>query len=125
MKINDKEIFDESLKIIKELYGSKAEFRPGQYEAIEATMTNKRTLVVQKTGWGKSLVYFATTKLLRNSNKGITIVISPLLVLMENQIEAARKLGLICEALNSSIDKDRRQDILNEANYYNEIPNTQ
>ena len=46
------------LSMLKQAYGSTAEFRDGQYEAIEATLTNKRTLVVQKTGWGKSLVYF-------------------------------------------------------------------
>lgn len=72
--------------IIKSLYGRDASFRDGQYEAIEATMTQKRTLVVQRTGWGKSLVYFVCTKLMREQGKGVTMVVSPLLVLMQNQM---------------------------------------
>lgn len=97
--------------IIKSLYGRDASFRDGQYEAIEATMTQKRTLVVQRTGWGKSLVYFVCTKLMREQGKGVTMVVSPLLVLMQNQIEAAEKMGLKCDVLNSSV-KNRREDIL-------------
>lgn len=69
-------------------------------------MLNKRTLVVQKTGWGKSLVYFVCTKILREKGNGITFIISPLLVLMDNQAEAAEKLGLKCTVLNSKT-KDR------------------
>ena len=61
MEIKYPEIYDESYKILKSVYGDDADFRDGQYEAIEATMTNKRTLVVQRTGWGKSLVYFMCT----------------------------------------------------------------
>ena len=79
-------IYEQANQIIKGLYGSNAKFRDGQYEAIEATMTRKRVLVVQRTGWGKSLVYFVCTKLMRKENKGVTMVVSPLLVLMENQI---------------------------------------
>ena len=97
--------------IIKSLYGRDASFRDGQYEAIEATMTQKRTLVVQRTGWGKSLVYFVCTKLMREQGKGVTMVVSPLLVLMQNQIEAAEKMGLKCDVLNSTV-KNRREDIL-------------
>lgn len=97
--------------IIKSLYGRDASFRDGQYEAIEATMTQKRTLVVQRTGWGKSLVYFVCTKLMREQGKGVTMVVSPLLVLMQNQIEAAEKMGLKCAVLNSSV-KNRREGIL-------------
>lgn len=74
-------------------------------------MTQKRTLVVQKTGWGKSLVYFVCTKLMRKQNRGVTMVVSPLLVLMENQIDAAKMMGLRCDVLNSSV-KDRRSSIL-------------
>ena len=113
MKIQNEHIYQEALNIIKKLYGDYADFREGQYEAIEATLLHHRTLVVQKTGWGKSLVYFACTKILRNQQKGVTIVVSPLLVLMENQVEAAEKLGLKCETLNSSV-KDRRSEIMDE-----------
>ena len=107
----NKEIYEKAYSIIKDLYGKNASFREGQYEAIEATMTKKRTLVVQKTGWGKSLVYFSCTKMLREQKKGVTLVVSPLLVLMQNQIEAAEKLGLKCNVLNSDT-KDRRDEIL-------------
>ena len=61
MKIENEEIYNKSFSILKDLYGESASFRDGQYEAIEATMTQNRTLVVQRTGWGKSLVYFIET----------------------------------------------------------------
>lgn len=111
MEIKHSEIYDESYKILKSVYGENASFREGQYEAIEATMTNKRTLVVQRTGWGKSLVYFMCTKLFKKMNRGFTMVISPLLVLMENQAEMAKKLGIKCDVLNSTV-RDRRSEIL-------------
>ena len=77
---------EQANQILKGLYGPSARFRDGQYEAIEAVMTRKRVLVVQRTGWGKSLVYFVCTKLMRKEGKGVTMVVSPILVLMENQI---------------------------------------
>lgn len=101
--VDDPCIYEKATEIIRQLYGPGAEFRDGQYEAIEAAMTRKRVLVVQRTGWGKSLVYFVCTKLMRMEHKGVTMVVSPLLVLMENQIEAARRMGLRCDVLNSSV----------------------
>ena len=109
--IKYQDIFDECSEVLKYLYGADATFRDGQYEAIEATLTNKRTLVVQRTGWGKSLIYFLTTKLMRERGSGVTLVVSPLLVLMQNQLEAARKLHLECDVLNSTVG-DRRPDII-------------
>lgn len=97
---------------LHEFIGEGKNFRPGQYEAIEATLTNKRTLVVQRTGWGKSMVYFVCTKLLRNEGKGITLIISPLLALMKNQIEAAEKAGLKCDVLNSTKDNEQKVEII-------------
>jgi len=111
MEIHDEEIYKNSVSIIKHLYGAQAEFREGQYEAIEATMTQRRTLVVQRTGWGKSLVYFVCTKLMRQRKMGVTLVVSPLLTLMQNQIESANNLGLTCDMLNSQT-KDHREGIL-------------
>ena len=111
MTVNNYEIYGRAYDILKQVYGENARFREGQYEAIEATMTRKRSLIVQKTGWGKSLVYFMCTKLLRESGKGVTMVVSPLLALMKNQIEAARKIGLKCDVLNGTV-KDRKQEIL-------------
>jgi ATP-dependent DNA helicase RecQ len=104
--INDQNLYNKSLSIIKNLYGENAKFRDGQYEAIESTVKNRRTLVVQRTGWGKSLVYFVSTKLFREAGKGATFVVSPLLVLMENQVEAAKKLGLTCALLNGEERKN-------------------
>ncbi|MCL2322088.1 MAG: DEAD/DEAH box helicase, partial [Oscillospiraceae bacterium] len=111
MMIKNQRIFEKALIILRDLYGKEAEFREGQYEAIRATLLNNRTLIVQKTGWGKSLVYFSCTKILRSQGKGVTLVVSPLLVLMQNQIEAAVKLGLKCDVLNSTV-KDREEEII-------------
>lgn len=109
-------------KILKQYYGEDAEFREGQYEAIESTYKNPKTLVVQKTGWGKSLVYFISTKLFREENKGFTLVISPLLVLMENQKKAALKLNIKCAALNSIVSKEERSIIIkNMVNQYYDL----
>jgi ATP-dependent DNA helicase RecQ len=79
-----------------------AEFRPGQWEAIEALLNRERLLVVERTGWGKSIVYFLATRLLRERGAGCTLLISPLLSLMRNQIEAARRIGVRAETINSS-----------------------
>lgn len=111
MEIHDQHIYQRACGVIRSLYGENARFRDGQYEAVEATMLHRRTLVVQRTGWGKSLVYFICTRLLREQGAGVTLVVSPLLVLMENQIEAAARIGLRCDALNSTT-KDRRDEIL-------------
>jgi len=59
-------------------------FRDGQWESIEQLLNRKRVLVVQRTGWGKSMVYFLATKLLREQGFGPTLLISPLLSLMRN-----------------------------------------
>jgi ATP-dependent DNA helicase RecQ len=78
-------------------------FRTGQWEAIEALVERSdRLLVVQRTGWGKSLVYFIATRLLRDRGAGPTLLISPLLALMRNQIEAAEKAGIQAMTINSS-----------------------
>ena len=84
------------------IYGESAEFREGQLEAILSVLEGKRTLVVQKTGWGKSLVYFLATKVLRSQGKGATVVISPLLALMNNQIDSAMFFGLSAATINSN-----------------------
>ena len=84
---------------------SDAEFRDGQREAIELLVGAKeKVLLVQRTGWGKSAVYFIATEILRKQGFGPTIIISPLLVLMDNQIAAARKLGMHAVTINSQND---------------------
>ena len=77
-------------------------FRPDQWECIDGLLHNRRTLVVQRTGWGKSMVYFLATRLLRDRGAGITLLISPLLSLMRNQLEAAARIGIRAESINSS-----------------------
>jgi ATP-dependent DNA helicase RecQ len=79
-----------------------AEFRDGQWESIEQLLNRKRLLVVQRTGWGKSMVYFLATKLLRERGTGPTVLISPLLSLMRNQLDAARKIGVRACTINST-----------------------
>lgn len=79
-----------------------ASFRDGQWESIEQLLARKRVLVVQRTGWGKSMVYFLATKLLRDKGAGPTLLISPLLSLMRNQIEAASKIGVTARTINST-----------------------
>lgn len=103
--INDHQIYAQANKHLESIYGTGATFREGQYEAIEATILKNRTLVVQKTGWGKSLVYFMATKIIKEENPGVSIVISPLLALMDNQGQAAEKMGLRTAVCNSTVDK--------------------
>ena len=80
-----------------------ATFREGQWEAIEKLTVNKeKLLVIQRTGWGKSSVYFISTRILRDQGKGPTIIISPLLALMRNQIEAAKRLDINAVSINSN-----------------------
>lgn len=80
-----------------------AVFRPDQWEAIDALVNQRRKLmVVQRTGWGKSSVYFISTRILRDRGAGLTVIVSPLLALMRNQIEAANRLGIRAETINST-----------------------
>ena len=79
-----------------------AAFRDGQEEAIRHVVDGKgRLLVVQKTGWGKSFVYFIATRLLREAGAGPALLISPLLALMRNQIAAAERMGVRAATINS------------------------
>lgn len=90
---------------------SSATFRTGQLEAITKVVNgNCRQLVVQKTGWGKSFVYFIATKLLREQGMGPALLISPLLALMRNQIAAAEKMGVKAATINSD-NKDNWNDV--------------
>jgi ATP-dependent DNA helicase RecQ len=87
-----------------------AAFRHGQWEAVSALVQRTaRLLVVQRTGWGKSLVYFIATRLLRDRGSGCTILIPPLLSLMRNQIAAARRLEVRAETINSTNQTEWRR----------------
>ncbi|MFF7333733.1 RecQ family ATP-dependent DNA helicase [Streptomyces sp. NPDC008150] len=80
-----------------------ARLREDQWRAIEALVADgRRALVVQRTGWGKSAVYFVATSLLRARGSGPTVIVSPLLALMRNQVEAAARAGIRARTINSS-----------------------
>ncbi|WP_405984561.1 RecQ family ATP-dependent DNA helicase [Streptomyces sp. NBC_00872] len=80
-----------------------ARLREDQWRAIEALVADRRrALVVQRTGWGKSAVYFVATSLLRERGAGPTVIVSPLLALMRNQVEAAARAGIRARTINSS-----------------------
>ncbi len=79
-----------------------AQFRDGQEEAIRYLVEGRgRLLVVQRTGWGKSFVYFIATQLLREAGAGPALLISPLLALMRNQIDAAKRMGVHAATIHS------------------------
>lgn len=94
---------DQAEKLLKQMLGPDATFRPGQWEAVRVLLWSPlpRLLLVQRTGWGKSLVYFVATKLLREAGKGPTLLVSPLLSLMRNQIEMAERIGIRALSVNS------------------------
>src|SRR5690606_40419974 len=94
---------DHLLDALRRLTGRPdAGFREGQREAIEALVDQRsRVLVVQRTGWGKSAVYFLSTFLLRQQGLGPTPLISPILALLRNQNDAARHPGPPHEAANA------------------------
>ena len=84
-----------------------ARFRDGQWEAIDMLVSHKRRLlVVERTGWGKSMVYFLATHMLRDRGYGPSLVISPLLALMRNQVAAAERIGLRADTINSTNPDD-------------------
>ncbi len=105
--------------LLRQMLGAHAQFRPGQWEAIrDLVVGNKRLLVVQRTGWGKSIVYFIATKLLREAGAGPTLLISPLLSLMRNQIQMARRMGIRALSITSgniaewgAVDRSLRDDL--------------
>jgi len=103
---------DTALDRLRTLTGvAGAEFRPDQLEAIRDVVEDRaRVLCVQRTGWGKSAVYFVATALLREAGAGPTLIVSPLLALMRNQIAAAERLGLRAHTVNST-NQDEWEDV--------------
>jgi ATP-dependent DNA helicase RecQ len=95
---------ESALTVLRTLVGTDAaEFHEGQFEAISALVDDRRrALVVQRTGWGKSAVYFVATLLLRQRGAGPTILVSPLLALMRDQVAAAARAGVRAVSINSS-----------------------
>jgi ATP-dependent DNA helicase RecQ len=94
---------EEAESLLRRLAGESARLREDQWTAIHALVEERRrALVVQRTGWGKSAVYFVATALLRARGAGPTVIVSPLLALMRNQIEAAERAGIRARTINSA-----------------------
>ena len=90
-------------QVLQALAGDGARLREDQWQAIEALVAERRRcLVVQRTGWGKSAVYFVSTVLLRKQGAGPTVIVSPLLALMRNQVAAAERAGIHARTINSA-----------------------
>jgi ATP-dependent DNA helicase RecQ len=91
-------------EVLRQLVGRPdVDFRDGQLEAVEALVgLRRRVLVVQRTGWGKSAVYFVSTALRRAQGAGPTVIVSPLLALMRDQIAAAQRAGIRAVTMNSA-----------------------
>src|SRR5829696_631459 len=96
-------IEDRAAELLGALAGPGARFRPHQLEAVRDLVDERgRVLCVQRTGWGKSAVYFLATALLREQGAGPALIVSPLLALMRNQIAAAERLGIRAYTVNST-----------------------
>lgn len=93
---------DDAQALLEQLAGPQARLRDDQWTAIEALVIHRRqALVVQRTGWGKSAVYFISANLLRAAGRGPTVIVSPLLALMRNQVAAAERAGVRAATINS------------------------
>ncbi|WP_068322642.1 RecQ family ATP-dependent DNA helicase [Janibacter terrae] len=95
---------DDATTVLRRLVGrDDVTFRDGQLEAIEALVGGgRRVLVVQRTGWGKSAVYFVASRLQRAKGAGPALIVSPLLALMRDQIAAAERAGVRAVSMNSA-----------------------
>src|SRR5689334_22635135 len=92
-----------ALALLRRLAGDGAAFREHQLDAVRDLVADRaRVLCVQRTGWGKSAVYFIATALLREQGAGPALIVSPLLALMRNQIAAAERLGIRAHTINST-----------------------
>ena len=97
------ELETRATELLHGLAGAETTFREHQLEAIaDLVEARARVLCVQRTGWGKSAVYFIATALLRERGAGPTLIVSPLLALMRNQIAAAQRLGIRAHTVNST-----------------------
>ena len=100
---DDSGLRQEAEERLRDLAGPQARLRDDQWTAIRALVADHhRALVVQRTGWGKSAVYFTATALLRARGAGPSVIVSPLIALMRNQIEAAGRAGIAARTVNSA-----------------------
>src|ERR1700691_2623476 len=107
---DDEELRAAAEKHLRALAGENATLREDQWTAIRALVAERRrALVVQRTGWGKSALYFVATALLRAAGAGPTVIVSPLLALMRNQVDAAARAGIHARTINSANLDDWQQ----------------
>lgn len=105
---------DNLLELLRKATGfPNAVFREAQLESIQRLLNNERLITVQRTGWGKSIVYFIATRILRDQGRGITLLISPLLSLMRNQLIAAHRVGLKAATINST-NRDAWEEVIED-----------
>ena len=109
-------LYDDAAQVLRGLAGESAVLREDQWTAIRALVVDRsRALVVQRTGWGKSAVYFIATALLRRAGAGPTVIVSPLLALMRNQIAAANRAGIRAVTINSA-NVEEWEDVVGRVN---------
>jgi ATP-dependent DNA helicase RecQ len=113
--VTDTSVQQRARQLLNDIAGRPVDFRPGQWEAIsEIVERSGRALVVQRTGWGKSAVYLIATRLIRERGGGPTLIVSPLLALMRNQIEMAERAGVEAATVNST-NRERWDEIADRA----------
>ncbi|HUG86248.1 MAG TPA: RecQ family ATP-dependent DNA helicase [Euzebya sp.] len=93
---------DQAAALISQLAGPQASIRPDQMAAVDALLAGRQALVVQRTGWGKTAVYLVATALARQRGDGPTLLVSPLLALMRDQLGAAERIGVRAATINSA-----------------------
>jgi len=109
MADTERALRDQAEGCLKALAGPAAALRQDQWTAIRALVSERRrALVVQRTGWGKSAVYFTATALLRARGSGPSVIVSPLLALMRNQIDAAGRAGIRARCSRSCATRSTR-----------------
>lgn len=103
-EITNPQLHEQAVNYLRALTNNpEAAFHSGQFDAISALVQDhRRALVVQRTGWGKSAVYFISALLLRAQGYGPTLIISPLLALMRDQVAAAARAGVRAAAISSA-----------------------
>lgn len=102
---------DEPTRVLREVFGH-ASFRPGQRRAIDAVVAGRDAVVLLPTGSGKSSCYQIPAVLLARAGRGCTVVVSPLLALMHDQVRALRELGITAAALNSTLDAGEQRRVI-------------
>jgi ATP-dependent DNA helicase RecQ len=99
----------ETIKEILEKYYGYKSFRPGQEQVIESILKGEDALTIMSTGSGKSICYQVPALILQ----GLTIVISPLISLMKDQVDAIKEMGIPCSYINSSLSSEEFNEVLN------------